>query len=563
MQKEEFPQVLPPKYYHTYFGLLIEFIQKRYIPILEKNEIDFLMQYQNLSENAQCLFIRFSNRSKLFFRISKLSYEEIVDIPASLEELLNAGFISFIDEDHAHFIEEIVQLFTKEELLVVTKKFQPEIMPAKSIKKIDLIRWLVYEYEIKELAHVLNREDEIIKVNFENEFALMKFLFFGNRHTDMTEFVMRDLGHVHFQPFQEDQLSIRFETRKDVNDMLMVSLTKEIFYHNEGKLPPEEIYDWFMNWQTGVSKNLSKIALPSYHRFVLKIASWLERKKMLSQALAVYQLSDQVPSRERRVRILSKLGDTEEAIALCEEILINPQNADERFFSMDYSEKIINKKKRATKKTTQALKAAEFIEIPIENRFQVESGAIKYYLDQGYYAFFSENEPWRNIFGLLFWDIIYDTNVQAIHNPLQRVPSDFFLPDFYYKREKLLKEKVAQWHSKEIIASELETIYHKMNGIANVLVSWYEGSLKRALLIINFLEIEQIKLVLMEMANNLRENTRGFPDLFVWNENEYHFYEIKSPTDHLSAQQLHWLHFFNQVGINSKVIRVKWLTTEI
>ncbi len=98
---------------------------------------------------------------------------------------------------------------------------------------------------------------------------MMKFLFFGNRYADMTEFVVRDLGHVRFQSFDQEHLSVQFETRKDVDDTLMISLMKETFDILKNDLPPEEIFDWFMNWQVGVSGNLSPKSLPSYHLFVL------------------------------------------------------------------------------------------------------------------------------------------------------------------------------------------------------------------------------------------------------------------------------------------------------
>ncbi|MNL70215.1 hypothetical protein D3C87_1951800 [compost metagenome] len=76
------------------------------------------------------------------------------------------------------------------------------------------------------------------------------------------------------------------------------------------------------------------------------------------------------------MRLLYNLGEIDEALALCEEISESPQNADERFFSLDFYEKIKNKKARTVKRTTQALKAAEAIEVPISFRFRVEFGAI-------------------------------------------------------------------------------------------------------------------------------------------------------------------------------------------
>lgn len=555
----EFPKDLPPKYYHEYFGYVLAFVLKMYEPVLNENEIGFLKNYQDLSEDAQCLFIRFSNRSKSFFRVQSLSYTEIQDIPAVLEELLDKQFVEHLCDTHTAHAAEIMDLFTKPEHLEFTRRLGPDVMPSKSIKKPDLVRWLLYEYDFIDLINLICETEPVVKVSYEGEVMLMKFLFFGNRYADMTEFVIRDLGHVRFQSFDEEHLAIQFETRKDVDDTLMVSLMKETFDQIKQELPPEEIFDWFMNWQVGISGNLSPKALPSYHLFVLRVGAWLERKKMLSQALTIYQLTSDAPSRERRVRLLYNLGETDEALALCEEIAENPKNADERYFCQDFQEKILNKKKRTVKRTTQALKSADAIEVPVTYRYQVELGAIHYYKEQGFQAFFSENEPWRSLFGLLFWDIIYDTNVQAIHNPLQRVPSDFFLPDFYYKRSSQLKERMESAATKQQIEEIVTKTYEDKFGTTNVLVSWYDGSLEKVLTLISLLTPQQVHAILLEIAYNLRENTRGFPDLLVWNEQEYAFIEIKSPTDHLSSRQLHWQHFFAEHGVQSRIVRVNWI----
>jgi hypothetical protein len=69
---------------------------------------------------------------------------------------------------------------------------------------------------------------------------------------------------------------------------------------------------------------------------------------------------------------------------------------------------------------------------------------------------------------------------------------------------------------------------------------------------------EKIAAILLTMAENVRDNSMGFPDLFVWNESAYIFYEVKSPNDQLSAQQLFWLDFFQSVGINAEVLRLNF-----
>lgn len=554
---------LPPKYYLEYFGYLLDFVEKMYGSILSPSEQSFLNQFRALSEDAQCLFIRFSNRRGSFFKVNALSYAEIDDVLEAINELTHFGFAELISESHGHRSEEIIALFNKNELLLLTQRLQPEVMPSKSIKKPDLVRWLLYTYEFPLLNEGIEKLEPVIKVNFEFEVMMMKFLFFGNLEGDMTEFVIRDLGHVRFQSFQEENYSIRFSTRKDVDDMLMVSLSKETFYELRELLPPEEIYDWFMNWQGGLIEPLSEVSQPAYQALCIKVATWLERKKLHEQALTTFQLTDKAPSRERRARLLQKLGAIEEALALCDEMTISPQNADERFFAEDFLLKINSNKKRIKRQTTVALQAADAVGIEISHRYRVEFGVMTYYQSLGYRAVFSENEPWRAIFGLVFWDIIYDTNVKAIHNPLQRVPSDFFLPDFYTKRRPLLLNRIQELQSKEAIQEIILTTFQEKLGTTNVLVSWYEGMLETVLTIVQLLEPTQLHQVLLEMAGNLRENTRGFPDLLVWNENDYAFIEVKSPTDHLSSQQLHWQRFLSDLDINIKVLRVNWITNTI
>ena len=62
------------------------------------------------------------------------------------------------------------------------------------------------------------------------------------------------------------------------------------------------------------------------------------------------------------------------------------------------------------------------------------------------------------------------------------------------------------------------------------------------------------------MSKNLKDNSTGFPDLFIWKGNTYHLYEIKSTNDHLSSQQLFWLNFMQSLGIKAKIIRVNYKT---
>ena len=142
--------------------------------------------------------------------------------------------------------------------------------------------------------------------------------------------------------------------------------------------------------------------------------------------------------------------------------------------------------------------------------------------------------------------------------PSRSRPSDFYQPDFYRKRAPQIRERLSELDTNEKVAQVLESTFIEKFGIANVLVDWNDILLELVKLIAQSLSPMQLRAILLEMATNLRENTRGFPDLMVWSEQGLELVEVKSPTDHLSAQQLHWMHFMADLGVNARVLRVEW-----
>jgi VRR-NUC domain len=546
--------ILPPKYYLDYFRFLLEFVQRLYGHILNDDERQFIEIFDQLSEDAQCLFVRFSNRSGLFFRTNKIKYEEITDIQDAINELKFNGLLEELDDIHASYIDEILNLFTKEEWL---KMAPPSELSLRSLTKPNLIRSLKSTFHFKDLISGLDLLEPVVKVCAEVEVMMFKFLFFGNRHATMTEFVVRDLGKINFEQYKDDSYTARFNNRAEADQKLMVSLTNETFYEKQqSATPPEDIYLWFVSWNASLPA-LSEVAQPSYDRLVCKIALYLERQKLSEQALDVYQFTDKIPSRERRARLLLRLGMIDEAKALCEAMATEPQNADERFFAIDFEQKLATKK-RTKKSVTQFLHDAESVTVSIDYRRRVEQGVSDYFVERGYQAVHSENYPWRGLFGLVFWDIIYDTNVQAIHHPLQRSPSDFYLPDFYFKRQTQIKQRLEELDTTERFLENIETTFIQKFGVANVMVDWHEVLIGLCQIIVKNLTVRQLNVILLEMAQNLRENTHGFPDLMVWNDNGMELIEVKSPTDHLSAQQLYWLQLFKREDIAARVLRVDW-----
>ena len=561
---------LPPKYYLTYFQYLIDFVKKKYQHILNETEQQFLADFEALTENEKCLFIRFCNRTGSFFRTEKLKYVEIENIPESLNGLIDKGFIESLSENHLLEAAEVLDIFSKSELIELAKMLNLETRGKASLKKEEVLDWLLAVGNWEDMIYLLNSEDyanihglphSLVKVVKQTEVQMLKFLFFGSRHGDMTEFVTRDLGFQSYEKFDEDKMVAYFQTRQEVEDKLKVSLAREDFYlMQQADIEILDIYNWFMDWTETHRKELSEIAILTYETFSLRVALYLEKKKALDEALTIFRLTEESPSRERQVRILDKQKNREEAKALCELILAEPQNATEQFFAEDYLNRIeaILLKKKSKKAVTQQLHNSDSITIAATWKRQVEFGVIDYYQNRGMKAEFTENHLWRSLFGLLFWDIIFDTDSLAIHHPLQRSPSDLFKPTFFEKRKEKMEERLKMLEDEDATIVYMNRIFFEKFGLTNPLVQWYGGLFPLILTLLERLSPEQITLITLEMAKNLRQNLRGFPDLFIWADGEYSFIEVKSPTDSLSNQQLFWLRFFESVNVRSKVLRVEW-----
>lgn len=542
--------VLPPKYYLTYFTYLLEFVQEKYKHILEEQEWRFFRKFYALTGDQQCLFIRLVNRRGNYFQVSKINYEEIEDLQQNLKVLVDKDFFTPPKNLIKQEKEQLLSSLNKQQLYPIVQDSLP-----KTIKKEELIAAFIENENFWMDLTTSSTYADIIAVNFQYEVTFIKFLFFGNRYMDMSEFVVRDLGHLQYLYHDENKLVAQFEDRKDAEDKWLITDQFDLFRQKKKEDTPQEIYDWFLSFLES-KKTFSKSAKPSLDRLILKIGKYLEREKAYEQAVQIFRKTEALPSKERQVRCLHKLKLIDEAIAMCQEMQATSTLADEYLFAKDFEQRVLLKSRKNKKLTTEKLHDAEAITISKIFRGQVELGTIDHYLQQGKQAVFSENHLWRNIFGLVFWELIFDPDLVAFHHPFQRRPSDLHLPDFYEKRADKIIEHLARFQDLESLLTHMGAIYDTYEGTSNPFVFWTEDSWPLARIICEKIELETLKNILHHISKDLSEHSRGFPDLFVWDEDGYEFVEVKSPTDNLSNRQLYWLDYFEKNGVNAKVLRV-------
>ena len=530
------PIILPEKYYLDYFNYVLEFVERQYDHVLDQPEHLFYQAFRNLTEPAQCLYLRFSNRRGDFFRINKISYAEIPDVHEAKEELMYQGFIQINESDDPSQF----RLFTKPELTSIFDFLHS------TQKKEDILNELS-EVDIP----IIHEQEEIAQVLKNEEVEFIKLLFFGHRGGRMTDFVIRDVGNVKIEKLDETNFSPWFQSREEALSVMHISQLKRMIYEiQEANLPLEDYLEE-MPWETWLSYPRSS---KSAEKLLLKIAYYFEQVQLPEQALGYYSFTNRPPARERKVRLLEKLDRKEEALEIAKQMLEEAANATELTFATDF----LNRKGiRIDRSMTQRLKQAPSIAIPTPDG-RVEDAVLAYFNNEGWDGIHAENFIWRGLFGLVFWHIIFDTQHGSFHHPLQRQPSDLNDAIFFESRQDLLHTQLNKLRTKQKIKDHVAELHDEKYGVANRFVIWHEALLPALLVMIDKLPMKGLKAVLIEMSKNMKENSAGFPDLFIWTEKEYQFFEVKSPNDHLSAQQLFWLDFLASVKINAEVLRINY-----
>ncbi|MEO9869245.1 VRR-NUC domain-containing protein [Ekhidna sp.] len=536
MSKSE-PVILPEKYYLDYFNYVLEFVEKQYDHVLDMPEHLFYQSFRNLSEQAQCLYLRFSNRRGDFFRINKVSYAEIPDLHEAKSELIHHGFIQINESDDPIQFN----LFTKNELI---EAFDFLLKPQKKSE-------LLGELTIEDLVLIHERE-EVAQVLKNEEVEFIKLLFFGNRYGGVTDFVIRDVGNVKIEKLESENFKPWFQSREEALAVMHVSQLRRMVRDLLSENLPLEDYLEDLPWHVWLSFPQSA---KSTTKLLLKVAYYFEQVDLLGDAIKYYSLIDQHPARERRIRILEKQDKKEEAIKIANQILDKPSNASELTFATDY----LNRKGiRINRSMTERLKSAPSISIPTPQNERVENAVLSYFEELGWDGTHAENYLWRGLFGLVFWEIIFDTRHGSFHHPLQRQPSDLNDATFFETRQNLLEEKLRTLRTKKQLETSLKRTHDEKMGTANRFVTWHKSLLPNLTIMASKIPLKSLKKVLIEMSKNMKENSTGFPDLFLWNNDEYIFYEVKSPNDQLSAQQLFWLDFLQATKIKVDVLRVQY-----
>jgi hypothetical protein len=537
---------LKPKYYLDNFEYLLNFVIQKYKPILSDNELTFISVFSNMHEDSRALYVRLINRRKRFFQLQDLDYPEINDINLSLSTAEVSNLVNIHKRFQNPINQDILHVFSKQELI----KFA-SLKKVSNLSKNALIELIILEYSEHTVNNLHSNNISLIEPRFLNEVEFFKFLFFGDLDSEMSKFVIQDIGNAYFEDYDISKLKAAFISREEADEKYTAYKTYSKFRELRETLDANSLFTWIVNNEEILKPHNENVQV-IYDKLLKRAGSILEKSKFTKEALELYSHCKVDKSRERIVTLLKKEGDIQNAMQVAEEILTNPANSDEYIFANDFKDRIILNK---SKKATRLLNEADAIEISNSFINQVELGALAYYQNVGYNGFFSENYVWCSFLGLVLWDFIFDKKELK---PFQITPESFFMSDFYSRNNNVISKQFSKLCIDKNLRRFIEKKYFEKFGILNPLVYWEESLLTKLNIFIDNISAPKIILVLEEMLKNLKRNTKGFPDLFIYKNGSYKFAEIKSPNDHLSNQQVYWFEFFKRIGIESEVIRVRF-----
>lgn len=155
----------------------------------------------------------------------------------------------------------------------------------------------------------------------------------------------------------------------------------------------------------------------------------------------------------------------------------------------------------------------------------VEELVLQHYMENGYTCgLHGEGSTLWTVVGLLFWDIIYHSDVADVFlSPFQAVPLDLDTLDFYESRRECIDERLdcLRDSSSEQLLERIARAWNANHGQTSSLVSWDRfRDLEHVDGLVRCVSPPVLAAISQRLLVNYRQYRSGFPDLIVWNPRE-------------------------------------------
>src|SRR6476646_9671681 len=180
---------LPVYYYHDHFLEMLSFVRTTYGPILTDEHDAFVLRFQSLSKDAQCLLIRMVNRRGAIFNRTYFRYTEISDVERAADDLLACGQARTLKaEDYASFVACLPK-----DILVGGAKGAGRTDIRVSWSKAKLVDYFLSHVPFEVAAEQCGAA-KFIALDDVRPLEFLLYLYFGKTEENLKNFALRDLG---------------------------------------------------------------------------------------------------------------------------------------------------------------------------------------------------------------------------------------------------------------------------------------------------------------------------------------------------------------------------------
>ncbi|KAI9351158.1 hypothetical protein DFJ73DRAFT_379247 [Zopfochytrium polystomum] len=188
----------------------------------------------------------------------------------------------------------------------------------------------------------------------------------------------------------------------------------------------------------------------------------------------------------------------------------------------------------------------------------VEQFALAWWSRDGWKGFHSENSIVTTLFGLLFWDIIFDdTQPGVFSNPFQDAPLDLATEYFYEARKDAIQARLAdieKGKAEELISAVDDRERPTATRCRGV--NWNAFSKEEILEIASGFGSTALSKISSAFCRNYWATSSGVPDLCIYKGGKVKLVEVKGEGDRLSQQQRHWLEFLIECSVDVEVMHI-------
>lgn len=534
--------VLPAYYYRDHFVEMLQFVEKTYREMLAEEHRAFVVRFHELSQDAQCLLIRMINRRGAVFNRTQFKYAEISNIQAAADALIDYGHARpLVARDYAAFLA----CLTKSALLDGARAAGFGSGVRTSWSKPVLMDFFLARIPFDAAIEHCGGESFVALANIRPiEFLL--YLYFGKTAEDLKNFALRDLGVLRTN--SETAFSARFSNADEAHACFHYSQVLDRIEVRSADVYQRAAAD-ILEGPPRTTEYVADLAGGA----ACLVGQFFEKQGDRDLAEQLYRFGGSADCRERLVRLLHRRGDTSAAGDLLRQMIDDPESDDEHLFAIDFYARKFGG--RRTGLCTELLRAGRTITVDDTHRGNPEAGVAAVLRRQGTQVFFAENTLWLSLFGLLFWDELFEAG--QMNSGFDWIPHCLRDRTFFKRFAMRIEEKLQAVRSGNAFPIVLRTVAAKW-GRPNGIFAWDRVQMTALRALIDGASAFGLADMLRAMCDDFRGMRDGFPDLMEVRDGKVSFVEVKTEGDAIRRNQLTRLRQLGNASIPAEIGRVDY-----